>query len=277
MSSDGFQIPEPATIGRLRAVLPRARLPGLFVTGTDTGVGKTAVSCAVIAALRLEGVRRVGVFKPFVTGCRREREGLVGEDSEALAYFADSRHPLTTISPIRFVAPLAPGAAAEETDTPIDWSAVAAALERLLAGSDALVVEGVGGLLVPLEPGRPVPTVLELAAALGFPALVVTRAGLGTLNHTALTTAALRAAGCRLAGLVANGHPPDDPNADPSVPSNRIWLERMTGTPLLTAVPACASDRVDPAGGRLPRAFLDAIAAVRWRERLAPPDRLSFA
>src|SRR5690554_472814 len=140
---------------------PRLRCPGLFITATDTGVGKTVTACAIAAVLRQQqrGVR-VGVCKPFASGCRQEREGLVSADAEALAHFADCRQPLDVINPIRFARPLAPAVAAEQARATIDWSEAARSLAVLDESSDALLVEGVGGLLTPLDPADPDATVL---------------------------------------------------------------------------------------------------------------------
>ena len=124
-----------------------------------------------------------------------------------------ARHwqPLEVINPIRFAAPLAPAVAAESEVEGglIDLSPLPRALRLLDQSSDALVIEGVGGLLVPLDPRRPEVTVLDLIAALRYPVVIVCRATLGTLNHTAMTVRLLRKAGCRIAGLVLNGYEPD--------------------------------------------------------------------
>ena len=100
-----------------------ARSPGLFVTGTDTGVGKTVVAAAIAVALRRRRAR-VGVCKVAATGCRRERGRLVSDDAEYLAHWADSRHPLDVVCPQCFAEPLAPAVAAERAGTPLDWAAI---------------------------------------------------------------------------------------------------------------------------------------------------------
>lgn len=252
----------------------RLSKPGLFVTGTDTGVGKTVVTCAIAAALRkqMPGVR-LGVSKPISTGCRHEREGLVNEDAEALAHFADCRQPLEVINPIRFAPPLAPAVAGEQTDRPTDWGALGRSLSLLDRESDVLLIEGIGGLMVPLDRADPKFTVLNLIVALGYPVVIVTRAGLGTLNHTAMTAQLLRLAGCRTAGLVINGYDADAAKTDdPSVASNRIWLERTTGLKALAIVP-----RVDPIGaapqhGRIDPAVLEAVELAYWPDVLKTPQ-----
>lgn len=252
---------------------PTLRCPGLFITGTDTGVGKTVVTCAIAAALRREASRsRVGVWKPFATGCRREREGLVSEDAEALAHFADCREPLDTINPVRFVPPLAPAVAAEEAGVPLDWTELWRSLSLLDASSDRLLVEGVGGLMVPIDPDRPTLTVLDLAKAIGFPAVVVARSVLGTLNHTAMTVRLLKDAGLRVAGVVMNGYDADVAlQEDPSVATNRRWIERMTGVPVLATVPRIAGgpEAIAPGRGRIPDDVLEAVALQRWETALA--------
>ncbi|MFA9477833.1 dethiobiotin synthase [Phycisphaerales bacterium AB-hyl4] len=245
--------------------LPRLTTPGLFVTGTDTGVGKTVVTCAIAAALREQRPGwRVGVCKPFSSGCRREREGLVHEDAEALAHFADCRLPLDVINPIRFAPPLAPAVAAEQKGKKVDWALLARALHTLDDASDALLVEGVGGLLVPLDPDNPKCTVLELISALGLPTVVVTRAGLGTLNHTAMTVRLLREAGCVVAGLVINGYDPDAVDDDPAITTNRRWLTKMTGAPVLAVLPKVRDGEANPSRARLDGGLIEAAGMADW-------------
>lgn len=241
--------------------------PGLFVTGTDTGVGKTVIACAIAAALHRQRVgSRVGVLKPFATGCRKERGGLIHDDAEALAHFADCRLPLDVVNPIRFRQPLAPAVAAQELGRPIDWEALGRAVGQVDSYGDAVVVEGAGGVMVPLDPAYPRATWLE-TRCFGLGAVVVTRPGLGTLNHTALTVAALRGAGVPLVGLVVNGYEPDEAVAmsdDPSRPGNPRWMQMMTGAKVLALVPRVTGEAVDPSRGELPRAVLDAVAPVDW-------------
>lgn len=251
--------------------------PGLFVTGTDTEVGKTLISCAIAAAVRrqLPGAT-LGVSKPFASGCRHDREGLVNEDAEALAHFADCRQPLNVINPIRFAAPLAPAVAAQEAGEPIDWDTLGRSLGLLERESDALLIEGVGGLMVPLDPARPKYTVLDFIAMLGYPVVIVARAELGTLNHTAMTVRILKQAGCRIAGLVLNGYVVDPVETDdPSIASNRVWLEKLTGVKTLAVVP-----RVDPVGaqpekGRIDPAVLEAIEMTYWPDVFKPARQVA--
>ncbi len=282
--------------------LPRLTQPGLFITATDTGVGKTVATCAIAAALRRQGAGRVGVCKPFASGCRREREGLVSEDAEALAHFADCRAMLDVINPIRYARPLAPAVAAELIGEQPDVDELARCLSLLDRGHEVMLIEGVGGLLAPLSPKHPKVTVLDLIQAIGYPVVVVTRAGLGTLNHTAMTVRLLREAGCDVAGLVVNGYIPDpgDPmmanlsaadvkrlqagaaqqkaetstlaphdalRADPqdeSMMTNRRWLHRMNSADVLATLPLMEPAQVAPQKGLIPEAILEAAALTQW-------------
>ncbi len=251
---------------------PNLTKPGLFVTATDTEVGKTVITCAIAALLRRAGLT-VGVSKPLASGCRRDREGLVSEDAEALAHFADCRQPLDVIHPLRYVAPLAPAVAAELTGEAPDWSLLADRLERLDAASDAMLIEGIGGLLVPIDPADAQRTVLDLIVALGYPVVVVTRANLGTLNHTAMTVRLLREAGCKVAGLVVNGYPADpSTQSDESVATNRQWLAKMTRVPVLATVPRCEPNQVKVHKGVMPYAIIDAVGMSYWPDLVGVPD-----
>jgi len=256
------------------AMLERPPLtkPGLFITGTDTDVGKTVASCAIASAFREQERRaKLGAFKPFATGCRRDREGLVNEDAEALAHFADCRQPLDVINPIRFRTPVAPAVASELEQQPIDWPALSRSLTRLDEAHDAIIVEGAGGLMVPLDPRNPRYMMGQLAHDLGYPVIVVCRPDLGTLNHTGMTVELLRQAGCRVSGLVINGidRDPAATASDPSIATNRDWLERLTGVKVLAVLPWGVG--VDPAKGKLNRAVVAAAAQTNWLDVMRVP------
>lgn len=249
---------------------PQPRCPGLIITATDTGVGKTVITCAVAAALRQQNPGQiVGVSKPFASGCRHEREGLVSEDAEALAHFADCRLPLDVINPIRFAAPLAPAAAAQRADQPIDWDHLSRCLTQIDQASDVMLIEGVGGLMVPLDPQQPRFTVLDLARALDYPVLIVTRSGLGTLNHTTMTARLLKSAGLRVAGIVMNQFDAD--SHDLSMADNRIWIEKMSGCSVLATVPQCQPQNVRVHKAILDPAILEATLRVDWQRFTKPP------
>src|SRR3954468_12753930 len=144
-------------------------LPGLFVSGTDTGVGKTWIAGAIADWFRRRGAN-VAVLKPVATGCVHRREGLVSEDAELLAHCADTRFPLDLICPQRYAEPLAPAIAAERAKQPLDWEAINRSITLLSRDSDVMIIEGIGGLLVPMDDKH---TFLDAAADMRSPAVVV--------------------------------------------------------------------------------------------------------
>ena len=180
-------------------------LKGWFVTGTDTGVGKTAIAGALAMLVREAG-KRVGVFKPVASGCRRDmRLGLVCEDAEFLAHCADSPHSLATINPVRYAGDLAPMVAAECKKRPIDWEAIDRSFQQISSTSDWMIVEGAGGLLVPVDREN---NMADLARRWRLPLVIVARPGLGTINHTLLTIEAARARHLNIAAVVINRYRP---------------------------------------------------------------------
>lgn len=235
-------------------MLQRVSIPGLFVTGTDTGVGKTLVAGAIAGWFRRRG-RRAGVLKPVATGCERRREGLVSADAEFLAHCAEARFPLDVVCPQRYAEPLAPAVAAERAGQPVDWEAMQRSSTMIEGGSDVLIVEGVGGAMVPLDARH---TVLDLARWLALPAVVVARASLGTINHTLLTVNALRDAGVRVAGVVVNRYPAD--GASVAEESNPRAIEKWGKVPILCILP----DEPLPADAKLPKGVVAAVEAVDW-------------
>ena len=232
-------------------------IPGLFITATDTEVGKTVVAGAIAQWFHRRGFR-VGVCKPVATGCVRRREGLVSEDAEFLAHCADAPGPLDLICPQRYVEPLAPAVAAERTGQPLDWKEIDRAIAEISSTSDIIIVEGIGGLMVPLDLKH---TVLDLAKWLKLPTVIVTRANLGTINHTLLTANTLRAAGVKLAGVVVNRYPAE--SASIAEETNSRAIERWGKVPVLTIVP---DEKFE--SPRLPPGIVAAIDRVDW-ERLA--------
>lgn len=207
-------------------------MKGLFVTGTDTGVGKTAVTCALVRALRGLGLE-VGAMKPVESGCAELHGALVPEDGLALQAAAGGGDPLELVTPYRLRAPLAPGLAAAAEGVDVSFDRIEAALGQLcVRHPDGVLVEGAGGLLVPLEPG--LQSVADLAVRLGLPVLVVARPGLGTVNHTALTIEALSLRGLACVGVLLN----DAMGAqDPSVATNARTIERVADVPVIATLP----------------------------------------
>lgn len=212
-------------------------VPTIFVVGTDTAVGKTIVTCVIARCLADQG-KAVRVFKPLVSGCERDEAGqLVGEDTVALQQASRTSQSLADISPLTFEPPLAPAAAAEAIGQSINWTIIDEAAQRAQENADVLLIEGVGGLLVPLDPSQPQWTVFSLAQCWQVPVLIVGRTGLGTLNHTAMTSRLLQDSRVPIAGVVLNQTTPGDAVEDPSVQLNATWIARMTGLPVLATLP----------------------------------------
>jgi len=212
-------------------------MSGLLVTGTDTGVGKTWVACLLARALREAGLR-VGVMKPCETGLSAGDVAGLPQHSDAalLAEAAGCSAPSEDVLPYRFALPAAPSVAAREAGSAIDVEVIVAAYERLLSAHDVVLVEGAGGLLVPLATGY---DYFSLAQRLGLKVLVVARTGLGTVNHIALTDVVLRGLGLPPIGFVL------DNAGGPAVGSDRVNLGALTDarihSPLLAEIPYAAA------------------------------------
>lgn len=199
---------------------------GLFVTATDTGVGKTEVACGLVRGHRARGLD-VAAMKPAQSGS----EPGVPSDADRLRAAAGGVDPPELVCPYSFAPPLAPGVAARLSGETISLARILEAARALAARHAALVVEGAGGLLVPLTERE---TFADLAVALALPVLVVARAGLGTVNHTALTCEALRARGLSVHGVVLDRA---GPGRDASEPHNAAEIERLTGARVLASLP----------------------------------------
>ncbi|MEM7681737.1 MAG: dethiobiotin synthase [Planctomycetota bacterium] len=256
--------------------------PGLQVLGTDTGVGKTRVACLIAKAIRLTHPgARVGPLKPAASGCTHDGPTGRSEDADALRSASGTDLPDDVVCPVRYRLPLAPGVAAQRQGGFGDgWARIHRALEALTQRSDVVLVEGIGGVQVPMDAGdratrRPPITVLDFAAALGWPAVVVARPSLGTLNHTALTVDALRLAGVGVIGLIVHAMPqgPSAVEDDPSLADNVDWLSRMSGAPVLTVTPRLES-APDPTQEIAPDdPQLQAVLAVDWLARCRESPR----
>jgi dethiobiotin synthetase len=172
----------------------------LFVTGTDTGVGKTLVAAALVRRLRERGLRVAGM-KPVASGCAPTPSGLRNEDALTLQAESSEDWPYDVVNPCAYEPAIAPHVAAIEAGVPIDFDAISACYRQLAARSDRIVVEGAGGWLVPLGGSR---TIADLAAQLELDVVLVVGLRLGCLNHAFLTAEAIARRGLRLAGWVAN-------------------------------------------------------------------------
>ncbi len=199
-----------------------------FVTGTDTGVGKTFVSCALLQALARRHPRVVGM-KPVAAGLVQTPDGWDSEDAIALRAASTVRVPAALDNPVRLPDPLSPHLAAERAGTRIDIPHLAACQRELAQHADAMVVEGAGGFLVPLSPTL---TGADLAQALGLPVLLVVGLRLGCLNHALLSAEAIRARGLTLAGWVANRIDPGMAAPD----DNIAFLRQRLDAPLLADI-----------------------------------------
>ncbi len=221
---------------------------GVFVTGTDTGVGKTLFSAALLLRLGAAGVN-AAACKPVAAGCRREGGRLVNGDAELLAGVAPARTPLEVVNPVALEPAIAPHVAAAEAGIRLDATALAAACRRAAADAEYVVVEGAGGWRVPLGPEG---TLADVAVALGLPVVLVVGLRLGCLNHALLSAEAIRADGLALAGWVANPLDPEMPRRD----ENIATLSQHLGAAPLARLPACdgatETDRARQAAAALP-------------------------
>jgi dethiobiotin synthetase len=204
--------------------------PGLFVTGTDTGVGKTLVTGLLAAGLKARGLD-VGVMKPLETGCAADEGDMRPEDALYLRQMAGVQDELDLICPYRLRDPLAPGVAAEEEGVEVNLIVIRKAYQELAQRHEFLLVESAGGLLVPLSGELLTPHLIKV---LDLPVLVVARNRLGTVNHTLLTVNEARRWGLTVAGVLLNRC---EPQPDLSVQSNARVLEKFLPVPLWGEVP----------------------------------------
>jgi dethiobiotin synthetase len=227
---------------------------GFFIAGTDTSVGKTEVARALCVLLRQRGWAPLAL-KPVETGCAPDAPA----DALALREACGSAQALDDLCPYRFRLPAAPLVAAEAEGRSIDLLRI----EELVARASApIVVEAAGGLLVPLAWESPLEQVdpvtnLDLADRLGLPVLLVGRAGLGTLNHCALSVEAIERRGLQLTAVLLNRTSDQD---DPSVGSNPRWVGELTGARVLGPTPFVRDPVERP---RLLAPFVDSMVPRR--------------
>ena len=224
-------------------VSPVARLRGIFVTGTGTSVGKSVVSAAICAALADRG-EKVAAFKPVITGLD-ERDGDWPLDDELLAKHASAGQSREEVSPHRFGPPVSPHLAAEMAGEQIEPLALAREARERAEKADALVCEGIGGLMVPLAGGF---LVRDLAVELDLPVVIAAKTGLGTINHTLLTIEAANAAGLNVTGVVMTPWPSDPSDVERN---NRETVERLGEVPV-HGLPETSPDEIAKAGADLP-------------------------
>jgi dethiobiotin synthetase len=209
---------------------------GIFVTATDTGVGKTVVSAAFIRALKLSGVI-VGAMKPMETECAIQNGVMIPADGSFLRDAAEMDEGIDLVTPVRYKLPLAPYTASLKEGVPVKLEAVFKAYKQLSGKYDFMVVEGVGGILVPLSrtASGDVYFVTDLIKDLRLPAVVVTRPLLGTINHTLLTVSRLFEEGIEVKGvIVSNSVPPQGTIAEET---NLEMLRELLPVPIIGVVP----------------------------------------
>jgi dethiobiotin synthetase len=223
---------------------------GLFVTATDTGVGKTYLTALIAGSLREKGLR-VGAYKPACSGAEVAPDGtLTWADIETLAAAIGGAFAAERICPLRFQAPLAPSVAARREGTVIDFARLRDGAAWWQGRVEVLLIEGIGGLLCPLTE---LETIADLAMVLAYPLLVVARAGLGTINHTLLTIEAAQRRGLKVAGVVLNEA--SGPTPPQEIEENAAEIGRRANVSVLGVVRQ-DSQHVEHAGGR--------VDAMQW-------------
>ncbi|MCL4471515.1 MAG: dethiobiotin synthase [Gammaproteobacteria bacterium] len=220
-----------------------------FITGTDTNVGKTLIASALLRAFVSRGFRAVGM-KPVAAGCEETTGGLRCADVESLRAAGNVAAPPELVNPYALVLPVAPHIAAERAGVEIGIGTVLDAFRRLQAMSDVVVVEGVGGFMVPLNRRE---DTADMAQRLGVPVILVVGMRLGCLNHALLSAQVMKQRGLRLAGWVANQIEP----GMPFLRENVAALEHGLQAPLLGEVPYQEGLSADEVAGLLRMALLD--------------------
>jgi len=233
-----------------------AKHKGFFITGTDTGVGKTLIAGAIAKILSQNG-KKVGVFKPVATGCKKTKAGLVSEDAEFLKRCMDSEFGLAIINPIKFEKPAAPFSCEKAENRKVDFVKIAISYSQICSKTDYVIVEGIGGIRVPITEDV---DVLGLAKAFNLPVVIVARPGLGTINHTLLTIDAVRSCGLTLAGVVISGY--DKAKADFAEQTSPDCIAEAGKTQILAVVPY--DNQTDIEKGIIGNIVLNSLNDIDW-------------
>jgi dethiobiotin synthetase len=196
-------------------------IPAYFVTGTDTGSGKTTIASALIRHFVDQGRKTVGM-KPIASGCERVNDQLMNEDVTALIQASNVIAPLTLVNPYHFMPAIAPHIAASQAAIHIDTDVILTAYRQLSAMADIVVVEGAGGFLVPVNRHQ---TLADLAVHLNIPIILVVGMRLGCINHALLTVEAIQSRGLHLAGWVANQVDPEMAEFEANLESLQARIE----------------------------------------------------
>jgi len=211
---------------------------GFFVTGTDTGVGKTLFSAALTRALVARGLR-VAVMKPVASGSERTPEGLRNSDALTLMAAANVKAPYSAVNPYCFLAPISPHIAAQDGGIVVDLGLLRREFDSLAAAADCVVVEGAGGWLAPIGEAT---SMADIAVELALPAILVVGIRLGCLNHAQLTRESIATRGVTFTGWVANHIDPQLERATENVTTLSVRL----GAPPLVRLPFMAVGRTSP-------------------------------
>jgi dethiobiotin synthetase len=259
---------------------------GFFITGTDTGVGKTVITAALIKAAGTLGFRACGM-KPIETGCRKQKfkvrgsrskvpnprteasstldariSELIPADGMFLREIGRMDDPIDLVTPVRFEKPLAPLPASEIEGVPVDLDKIRIAYSELAGKYDAVIIEGIGGILVPIKSDY---FVLDLAKAFALPVIVVSRPGLGTINHTILTVNYAIKEGIRIAGIIVNyGHPSEGTLAEDT---NAEVIREVSPAPVIGIFPYLENLE----GGSIERAAVNSLDLQIIRKYLVEP------
>jgi dethiobiotin synthetase len=244
---------------------------GFFITGTDTGVGKTIITAALVKLAKHLGFRATGM-KPVETGCQKAADSrqhtadgdicLIPSDGKFLREMSGTDESLELITPVRFENPLAPMPASEREGVEADVDKIIGSFRALTQKYDVLIVEGVGGIMVPIRKDY---SVMDMAKTFGLPVIVVARPGLGTINHTLLTVHYALREGIILAGVIINyAYSPEDTIAERTNPS---ILKEICPVPILGIFPYLKdlkTDTIEKAA--LTNLDLEIIRKYLWRE-----------
>lgn len=202
---------------------------GIFITGTDTGIGKTVVSCALLIKLKQSGLKVQGM-KPVASGCTLTDNGLRNEDAELLIKYSSAVQEYGQVNPYAFEPAIAPHVAAAQANEEIDLDIILQKYNELKTHADCIIVEGVGGWQVPLNASQ---TVADLALTLKLPVLLVAGIRLGAINHALLTYEAIQQSGLDCLGWVANIIDGEMVNSDETIDA----IQRRIAVPLLGVLP----------------------------------------
>ena len=212
---------------------------GIFVTATDTEVGKTFVCGLLIRSLRQHGIE-AGYFKPVASGCSLKKGSLISEDLMYIEKFTGIKMEHELHCPVRYQKPLAPLAAALLEKRPVNLDKIWEAFDLLKQRYSYIVVEGIGGVMVPLQENY---IVLDLMVEIHLPSVVVCRPSLGTINHTLLTFSALKNRGIPIAGFLTNGFKKEDDEAAMTSPG---IISRLSQIPYLGHIPMYDANKEEP-------------------------------